>query len=189
VNTEARDRCLHAIAYLKMDLPDDGGATIELSREESMVMRNVGYGLLEMYLVDRGEDFLYIQYRDLAEAGMSEDELHVKALENLSTLVKEQLEVHQDGSIYTVLAGGNFEASLILHDAFWSKGVARLAPGGFVAAFPARDVLMFGDVSDTTVVPRLREICGALEAKPMDHRLTTTLYRRVDTHWEPLQSP
>lgn len=181
----ARDFCLKAMAYLKIEVPDAGEPAFELTAEDSPVIHVLGERLLAAYLVDEGESFAYVQYRHLREAKIDAEELHTAAVRNLAALAESRVEVRAYGSIYAVLMGGNFEASLTLLDGFWSEWFAHLAPNGFVAAFPARDILAFGDASSAEAIRELNELCQRGSTN-VDHLLTNTLYRRVGSSWQPL---
>ena len=185
MSQESRDLCHRAIAYLKVEEPLSDQPVIELPEAESPVTRVLGHRLLAAYLVDEGDSFRYVQYRHLAEAGLSMEELHAIAVKNLAALAEERVEVRQYGNIYAVLMGGNFEASLVLFEEFWSEWYSQLAPNGYVVAFPARDILAFGDSSSAEAINELNQVClrGNNEG---DHPLTNTLYRREGSSWSPL---
>lgn len=183
----ARTFCLRAVAYLKVAAPEGQGAHVELDEPDSPLLRDLGNGLMVSYLVDEGDHFSYVQNRHLASAKLSADILHEQALLNLSSVVGSQAEVRKFGSVYMVLAGGCFEASLILCEEFWSSWYADLTTDSFVASFPARDVLAFGDSAKEETIGELKELC-ANTAGSVDHPLTSTLYRRNGKTWTPMFS-
>jgi hypothetical protein len=183
MDTQTRNYCLRAVAYLKGEVTDDQEAHITLSETDSPVLRNLGHGLLAAYLVDEGEYFSYVQYRHLADSLLTCDELHAQAVANLTALAEKHVEVRPYGNIYAVLMGGNFEASIILVDKFWSEWYAQLAPDGFLAAFPARDLLAFGNAS-AAVISELNEFLERVN-HGLDHPLNSNLFRRVGSAWVP----
>ncbi len=185
-SSKSKDFCLRAIAYLKMQVSEECLNEIALDFADSPVLRQIGHGLLVAYLVDEGEHFSYVQNRHLVDAGMSIEELDECAMGNLARFANEKAEVHQYGNIFAVLCGGNFEASLLLCDQFWDTWYSELAPQGFVAAFPCRDILAFGDSGSTSTVQELNALCG--RAQGGDHPLTTELFRRVEGAWQPIVS-
>ncbi len=184
MNPAARDYCSRAIAYLKMETPDDGRPEIALRQAESPVIRPLGHGLLVVYLVDEGDHFSWVQQRHLTDAGVSELELHSQAIKNLAVFAEQHAEVRSYGNIFIVLSGGNFEASMLLLNEFWSEWYANLAQNGFVVAFPARDILAFGDIASESVVSELLAVCERLIGNA-DHPLSPVLYQRTNSGWEP----
>lgn len=185
MNPSDRDFCLQAIAYLKVEVPDDGGPALKFTAEDSPVLKDIGHGLLVGYIVDMGTYFSYVQQRHLIACGVTQDELHKKAVQNLASLAEVDAKVKQHGNIYVVLMGGNFEASLILLNEFWSEWYSQLAVNNFVAAFPARDILAFTDSSNEQGIVELKELCSRC-SKDVDHPLTTQLFSYVNDLWQPL---
>lgn len=184
MNPIARDYCSRAVAHLKMEAPDNRGPEFGLIPSDSPVIQPLGHGLLVVYLVDEGDHFSWVQQRHLVEAEISETELHFQAIRNLAAFGKNHVEVRSYGSIFIVLAGGNFEASMLLLSEFWSEWYANLAPNGFVAAFPARDILAFGDIASVAAIEELHALCNRLEGSA-DHPLSSVLYQRTISGWEP----
>ena len=76
---------------------------------------------------------------------------------------------------------------MLLLDEFWSSWYGHLAPNGFVVAFPARDMLAFGDSASPEALADLRALCLRVQGRA-DHPLSPELYRRTGTAWEPLGS-
>ena len=183
----ARTFCLRSIACLKVAAPEGQGTGFTLGDPDSPVLRRLDNGLMVAYLVDEDEHYSYVQHRHLTQGGLSETRLHEQALLNLSSLIGAQAVVRKFGSIYMVTAGGSFEASLILCDEFWSSWYQDLSGEGFMAAFPARDSLAFGDSGNDQAVGELRQLC-AKTAGSLEHPLTTTLYRRTGSAWIPVLS-
>jgi hypothetical protein len=184
MDIQTRNYCLSAVAYLKGEVTDDQEVHITLAESDSPVLRNLGHGLLAAYLVDEGEYYSYVQHRHLADSLITCDELHAQALANLTALAEKRAEVRPYGNIYAVLMGGDFEASIILVDEFWSEWNAQLAPDGFLAAFPARDLLAFGNAS-AAVITELNEFLERANNN-VDHPLNSNIFRRVGSAWVPL---
>src|SRR5205814_345088 len=136
MDQSARKYCLSAIAHLKVEPSDDGGPVIVLRNPDNPVFRRLGYGLTAVYLVDEGDHFTHVQNRHLAEAHLTQEELNTQAIRNLAAFANQHATVQSHGAIYVVLAEGNFEASMLLVEEFWSSWYGHLAPNGFVVAFP-----------------------------------------------------
>lgn len=164
------------MAYLKPSLPAAEGA-VQLRDHDAPVITDLNNGLLVAYLVDQGNRFHYVQQRHLADAGLAAADLHQGAVANLAALLERNgAKVQPYGHGFAVFFGGNLEASLILVNALWDKHLAHLAPNGFIAAIPARDVLAFCDAQSEAGIGELRQITTRVEGG--DHSITSTLYRR-----------
>jgi hypothetical protein len=177
-----------AFAYLKAEPPDDGHPGLLPQGADEPILRPLAHGLHVAYVVDAGDRFQYVQRRDIEAAGLGEEQLHSLAVRNLAAFAERHAEVRPYGSIYVVLAGGNFEASVLLVDEFWTTWYTDLAPNGFIAAAPARDVLAFGDADSPAVLRELEAVIARLRAGPVDHPLTNRLLRRSVSGWEPREA-
>jgi uncharacterized protein YtpQ (UPF0354 family) len=155
---------------------------MELSFDDSPVMRDLDNGLLVAYLIDEGSAYGYAQYRDLTTSGVTENVLHAAAIENLYALAEQKLKVQPHGSIFALLMGGTFEASMVLLDDLWEHSLSDYVSGDFLVAIPARDVLAFGEASSPAAVNELQAVISRL----MDSggaELSTALYRRKGAAW------
>ena len=188
MDDSARSKCLRSIAHLKVETPlSESENEITLSERDSPFARALGHGLLEMYLVDEGDRFEYVQQRDVADAEFSPDLVREKALRNLGEVAQKKVQVRPYGAMYAVIGGGNHEASMLLLDVFWDEWYKRLAPNGFVVAFPARDLLSFADASSTQGIDDLRGLLSRAKGN-VDHPLSDRLFRRVGRHWTPFKN-
>ena len=180
-----RDHCLKAVAHLKVSAPARE-PSLQVPGPDLPVVRALAHDLLVVYLIDEGNRFSYVQQRRLVAAGLTEDELHVAAVENLRLFANSNVRVIPYGAMYVVLAGGNFEASLLLLPGFWNM-YQYLAPNGFAVAFPARDLLAFGDVDSSAALAELQALCARSEGK-VDHPLSGRLYQGDGNEWRPLDN-
>lgn len=170
------------IAYLKAVLSDDASANLELPPDRSPLLCDLGNGLCVAYVEDDGDRFRYLTAQDRGD--LDQHEFHAQCVENLADIARKQLAIQEHGAIHAVLMGGNFEASLILVDTLWDRGLRHLCPNGFVAALPARDVLSFCDVQSAQGIAELRQVVARLQAAPeADHLLRPELFRRDGKSW------
>jgi uncharacterized protein YtpQ (UPF0354 family) len=181
----ARTFCQSAIAYLKVAAPDGEGVLVKGAAADSPVLRPLGNGLVVAYVVDDGGSLTFVQKHHLAKARMDLEDLHEQAMLNLANVASARAEVRKYGNLYLVLAGGCFEASFVLCEDFWNTWYEELAPNGFVAAFPARDVLAFGDADKPETYAELRELCAETSGSVL-YPLTQRLYKRIDGAWSPI---
>jgi uncharacterized protein YtpQ (UPF0354 family) len=177
--------CSRAKAYLKVKEFGHSDNEVSLSHSDSPIVKDLTNSLCVAYVVDEGGHFKYLQNRDCQKSGLSESEIHKISVENLAKLAKERIQIRPYGNIYAVTLDGNFEASLILVDGLWEKGLAHLAPNGFVAALPARDILAFCDANSGEGIAELNQLIERV--KNGDHMLSPELYRRGDGGWRPLK--
>jgi uncharacterized protein YtpQ (UPF0354 family) len=174
-----------ALPYVKELSPaSDKGLGDERTVSLTPVFRQLCDGLGVVYVVDLGEELQYLQNRDLTAAGITETDLHEAALANLVHLVQQNgLRFRQQGDVMGLLLEGNFEASLLLLDALWDGGsLAEHAPNGFVAAVPARDVLLFCDAQSQAGLGVLRQVVPRGYAE-FGHPISPHLFRRENGSW------
>jgi uncharacterized protein YtpQ (UPF0354 family) len=186
IRENEREFCDRALACLKRAFPVDGPEEAEyvLSRRDSLVLTNLNNGLLVAYLVDQVDHYQYVQQRHLAGAGLTQAELHQGAIANLRGLLKKKdIRVQPYGNVFAVLCGGDFEASAVLVDGLWNNALAHLAPNGFVAAIPCRDMLAFCDAENASGLQELRQIIE--RTYQGEHLISSVLYRRYAGMWEP----
>ena len=100
--------------------------------------------LIVVYAVHRN-GFAYSQRSELAAAGVTEQNIRSLALENLRRLTPER-EFSTVNGIWMIMAGGNFESSLLVDDSVWND--SRFAGGTLLVAAPERDGL-FATTSDS----------------------------------------
>jgi hypothetical protein len=125
---------------------------LQISGEDSPVLKDLKNGLLVSYIVDEGSRFTYVQNRHLRAAGIDELTLHKTAVHNLYSVAEKHLKVQPYGPVFSVFMEGNFEASVLLLDTVWDVSFAQYVCEDFVAAIPARDVLAFGDSSSAEAI-------------------------------------
>jgi hypothetical protein len=181
----ARAFCLRAIAHLvRIDAP--GMPPLLPATPDDPVLHALPGGLVAGYRVDEGGGrAVPVRQAQLRAAGLSVEALHANAAWRLAGLAEQSAEVQRFGQLFMVLAGAGLEASLVLCDEFWDDWHAGLAPGGFVAAVPAVDVLAFGDASSPASLRELDDLCTRI-APAADEPLSDRLLRRVGGRWEPL---
>jgi hypothetical protein len=181
--------CRRAFAWLeRIDVEAARGSPQPATCDDAApVLRTMAGGLVVAYVVADGATRRHVVHGDLRVAAMALDALHAVALANLAAAARARSEIHRYGHIHAVLVGGDLEASLLLCDAFWDDWHAGLAPGGFVAAVPGRDVLAFGDASSAIAVHELEDLCTRMEPA-LDEPITDRLLRRMGGRWVALSA-
>ena len=148
-------------------------------------MAKLAPGLLTLYLVDRGSDFLYVQNRHLREAVWTVAQLHSRAVDNLAQYAQGKTKLQAFGDAYALLFDGNFEASLLAVDKFWERVAAPRVGTDIAAAIPARDILAFCPADSSQGVAGLREVIARVFPGG-DHLISDQVYRRVEGKWSPM---
>jgi uncharacterized protein DUF1444 len=134
-------------------------------------------GLAVAYVVDRDRSVAYITKERSAQWGITPDDLHAAALENLSARSQE-LEAHaaqdEQGAIYLILfqTMDGFDASRILLPNLHDKLREHLG-SPFVAAIPNRDILLCFRNDEATVAKLQPQIES--DFRRMPHELTERL--------------
>ncbi|WP_304913440.1 hypothetical protein [Hydrogenophaga sp.] len=168
-----------------LKIPLDG----DLSLLDLPVTRATKGAFGVQYVVEDGKRFNAVLASDLADAGLSVDELHRMALANLSRLVKGELKLKRanakDASYRAlhIKLDGSHESSVLLLDDLWDKTLKKHAPNGVVAVMPSRDVCTFIDLSALTKggLADLRE--AMLQAKRLNGEAVNAILHRQGRHW------
>ena len=85
------------------------------------------------------------------------------------------------------MAGGNFEASLILLDDLWDGAFQQFVDGPRAVAIPARDILVFADARRADACGELRDVIARVWPGG-DHLLSDKLFTRTAGAWTPAPS-
>jgi uncharacterized protein YtpQ (UPF0354 family) len=142
--------------WIKVTLSDDQELTdnvLELTEEDSPIMKPWLGDLFITYVLDVGHSFEVIPKRDLPKS-ISEDQLHNIAIENLSRDIEfELLDTFFGG--YMLTAGGNHEAGSICLPGVW-EWLADHLGDSLCVAFPAKDLVLLVSKSDTDKIEGLK---------------------------------
>jgi hypothetical protein len=183
--------CKRAVAYVKGLFDDNepgnpgNPPVVQLSFEDSMAFQPLCDGLGVTYLVDAGDRFEYVQYRDLRASGLTIDQLHETAVRNLATICHERLEIRTHSNIHAFLMGGNHESSCMLVDDLFDRVLVPHVPNGYVAAVPARDLFAVCSRDSAAGIRELRELVD--RAWPGgDHLISKKLFVREAGKWRPM---
>ncbi len=176
---------LQATACVKASQYIPGASDVPVQDDDAPVIKDLGNGLFVVYLVDDGENLVYVQNHHLKGSQLTSDGLFELGLHNLAVRSTGKARMQQHGDVHTFLLDGLFEASLILLDDLWDQSLADLAPSGFVAAFPARDVLAVCNAQSAEGIKSLRSMASRVFSGG-DHLITANLYKRQNGKWIPL---
>ncbi len=112
---------------------------IDLPPEHSPISRPLAADLIVLYAEDFPDRFEFISKHRMEQLGLTAAELHELALQNLPSRLPE-IQLHGESPRHMLTCGGNFEATLLLHDGLWET-LAESLPGPAMVAVPARDLL------------------------------------------------
>jgi hypothetical protein len=142
--------------------------------------------LAVVYAFDAAHTLRYARLEDLAQLGLDVASAQSVAIENLRARLPHELATRGDGKSFLLVAGGTFEASLVLLADLWA-GLAQQLAGELVCCPVARDVLL---VSATGIPGGLESLRMArarvLEQLPPSELITTQLLVRRAGVWQPL---
>jgi len=126
--------------------------------------------LVIVYAVDDPKRMRYLTTDELT--GIERKELRTLALENLLRIMP-KIQMATDGTLGMMVAGGDYEASLVLFDNIWTDGTVKVK-GDVVVAIPTRGMLLVTGSQDRAGLKRMREIVAKNADEP--YRLTTALF-------------
>ena len=110
-------------------------------------------GLSLVYAVDSAHGVEVVDAGWFTGQSLPTDSLRARAVENLRGRLP-GLEVQRGGGLNLVVAGGQYEAAVLLFDDFWARELPRLK-GEAVVAMPSRDVLIYADSRSAGAVTEL----------------------------------
>ena len=179
----SREFFLKAVACVKAASFVAQATNPELPHDQAPVVKNLGNGLCVVYLVDTGEQFVYVQNSHLAAVQANAATLHEIGLQNLGELNAGKIKLEQYGGFQAVRLDKQFEASLILLDHVWDETLSSHTPNGCVVALPSRDVLSFCDADSEEGIQDLKTLAQRVTQSGAPHLLTTQLYQRKNQAW------
>jgi uncharacterized protein YtpQ (UPF0354 family) len=139
--------------------------------------------LVVVYAWDRQSTLAYARLEELDQLGLSMADAQPLSLQNLRARLPRELATRGDGKSFLLVAGGNFEASLILLPEIWD-GLSKQLSGDLVCCVLARDVLI---VTSTGTAGGIQSLLSARdrirESMPSGDLISTTLLVRQRGIW------
>lgn len=131
--------------------------------------------LIVLYAEDAPTSLRYLTEKSLKESGLKKEALAPLAKANLKRILP-RMEIHKGPQIAMVVAGGNFEASILTLDDVWDSSKFGFE-GDLVVAVPARDLLLVTGSKTPGGIARLRGV-AAKAYREATYRLTEALFIR-----------
>jgi len=139
--------------------------------------------LYVVYAVDSAQAIQSLKRSFLnLQVHVTPDKLNAISKKNLERMVARDITLRQDGPIYIVTVGGNYEPSLILLDQVLQK-LAGHVSGRLVVSFPTRDSLFICGDKTPGALEKLRAVTDKALAKTEDP-ISKELYVLDQGHWQ-----
>jgi uncharacterized protein YtpQ (UPF0354 family) len=139
--------------------------------------------LLILYAEDSSQNIRYLTPANLQELGLDMPGLRTLAIRNLPDAVP-PVKVEEANGVCMIIAGGDYEASLILWDELWEGGRLPIE-GEIVVAIPSRDLLLATSRGNAHAVALMRQLAQKV-ASEAAYRLTPLLFVRRSGRFEAL---
>jgi uncharacterized protein YtpQ (UPF0354 family) len=138
--------------------------------------------LFVVYAINSAQSIRYVDADEIAGFGLPREELRALASRNLRGFVP-GITIERGPLVSMVVAGGDFEASLILFPDLWERERARMK-GDPVFSIPARDLLLFADSADKQGVDKLKSLAADMNNEAI-YPLTDALFIAKEGRFEP----
>jgi uncharacterized protein YtpQ (UPF0354 family) len=162
-------------------LPQAVQADVTLSELDSPIERRLIADLTILYAFDVGAHYEIASKKDLDRLGVTKDELHNRAIQNLRAL-KLEVRANQGGRVTMLTAGGNYEATLLLLPEIWDS-VTQMVSGQIIVSVPARDILFVTGDADAENLAELRRLTSKM-IEQADKPLSRVFLRWNGSKWE-----
>ena len=141
---------------------------------KAVVYEKYNSELIIVYGEDNEKNIKYFDKDDFTKINLTQDSLLPIALKNLDRILP-KLERMGDKGNYMLVAGGDYEASLLLLTSIWTHKNFPV-DGDFVVAIPNRDVLLITGSKNRKDVEALRKKAHELYESG-SYQLTPSLFR------------
>jgi len=154
------------IGWLSETSAADGRTPFEYAHEP------LNEQLVIVYAEDRSSRIRYLTRKEVAAMDLEPGQLRALAAANLGNILP-PVSLRRGNAVAMVVAGGDYEASLLAAPELWSAKMA--AEGELVVAIPARDLLLVTGTGTPGGVAQLREAASTLY-REASNRLTPDLF-------------
>jgi uncharacterized protein YtpQ (UPF0354 family) len=150
-----------------------------LEFEDNHIYEIYNSELYIFYAEDKEHSINYLTQDDFKALGMSYENLKLKAIENLENMVS--IECHGDDGYFMLVAGGNYETSLILFD-LWDKENFDVK-GEIIIGIPSRDLLIITGKDDKENKEKLQNIINEIQESG-DHIVSKDMFEFINGKFE-----
>ncbi len=145
-----------------------------------VISEQLAEDLFIVYANDTEHTLAYLSRNELAALGIPRERLRQIAARNLERLLP-AAEKESRGELHRIVAGGNFEASILLIDAAW-ESERRQVEGELIAAVPTRDVILYTGSRNPEALRNMRDAVDQLYSAGT-YSISPHLYRRENGDW------
>jgi uncharacterized protein YtpQ (UPF0354 family) len=142
--------------------------------------------LIVLYAMDTERNIRYMTETEISDLKLAPGQLRQLAIDNLAGILP-LFQIHGDQGRYMLMVGGNYEASLLLADAIWTKENFTV-DGDFVVAIPSRDVLLVTGSRSAENLVRIAGVAKKIHAEA-PYNISTQMFIRRDEQWHIFSSP
>lgn len=136
--------------------------------------------LVVLYAENGPKTIRFLRMKTLKKAGVEKEGLRQLSVKNLMRLLP-KIELAGSNGMYGVIADGNYEASLLLVDSFWTKDRFDVQ-GDFVVAIPNRNMLLVTGSENAAGIKKVRAL-AAKSCAESSYPLTPKLFVRRNDKW------
>lgn len=137
--------------------------------------------LIIVYAEDQGHSFKYLNTDDFDALNIDKDTLLAFAIDNLNQIIPDIDKVGEDGE-YGLIAGGDYEANLILFTSIWTKENFDV-DGDIVVAIPNRDLIYITGSNNKVGIENLKKEVDKFY-NTGNHPISNSFYRWTGHQFE-----
>lgn len=137
---------------------------------KNLVMFRVMDSFVGTFMVDFGEEFLYLTY-DMLPSDVTPEQLQEIAFNNLSNNIQYRFSESKEPEIFGILAGGDFEAESICWQGLWEE-LAEKLDDDIIISIPTKDIVYFTKLNDK----KLRNKMFKMATKMFEKNMKETPY-------------
>jgi uncharacterized protein YtpQ (UPF0354 family) len=137
--------------------------------------------LVILYAMDLPNNVRGLSESDLTTLGITKESLLEIAVNNLVKMLPE-VQVKGGNGLFMVMAGGNYESSLILHLDLIHEDNFKVN-GDLVIAIPNRDILLVTGSNDTQNIAKVAAIANKMFTEN-NYPISPSLFKLINNKWQ-----
>ncbi|MGL5234079.1 MAG: DUF1444 family protein [Empedobacter falsenii] len=142
---------------------------------------NYNEDLIIIYAEDKGNRFNYFNNNEFEKLNIKKDTLLDFAKNNLNNIIPKIEKVGENGE-YGLIAGGDYEANLILLNTLWTKDNFKV-DGDIIVAIPNRDLVFIIGSNNKRSIEKLKKSIPEYY-NTGNHPISDSFYRWTGTKFE-----